>query len=61
MSRSDCQWFFVQLYDRKATFAADIQITLAIIDVVKPLGIAVYGHILVGKKGHASFNQLRLI
>src|SRR5438045_871965 len=40
---------------------ADIQMTQAIIDVAKPLGIAVHDHIIVGKEGHASFKGLRLI
>jgi DNA repair protein RadC len=34
---------------------ADIQMTQAIIDVAKPLGISVHDHIIVGKEGHASF------
>jgi DNA repair protein RadC len=40
---------------------ADIQMTQAIIDVAKPLGIAVHDHIVVGKDGHASFKGLKLI
>ena len=40
---------------------ADIQMTQAIIDVAKPLGIAVHDHIIVGKEGHASMKGLRLI
>jgi DNA repair protein RadC len=40
---------------------ADIQMTQAIVDVAKPLGIAVHDHIIVGKDGHASFKGLRLI
>jgi DNA repair protein RadC len=40
---------------------ADIQMTQSIIDVAKPLGIAVHDHIIVGKEGHASFKGLRLI
>ena len=40
---------------------ADIQMTQAIIDVAKPLGIAVHDHIIVGKDGHASLKGLRLI
>jgi len=35
--------------------------TKAIIDVAKPLGIAVHDHIIVGKDGHASLKALRLI
>jgi DNA repair protein RadC len=40
---------------------ADIQMTQAIIDVAKPLGISVHDHIIVGKQGHASLKGLKLI
>ena len=40
---------------------ADIQMTQAIIDVAKPLGIAVHDHIIVGKEGHASLKGMKLI
>jgi DNA repair protein RadC len=40
---------------------ADIQMTQAIIDVARPLGIGVHDHIIVGKDGHASLKGLRLI
>jgi DNA repair protein RadC len=40
---------------------ADIQMTQAIIDVARPLGIAVHDHIIVGKDGHASLKGLKLI
>ena len=40
---------------------ADIQMTLEIINVAKPLGIAVHDHIIVGKDGHASLKGLRMI
>ena len=40
---------------------ADIQMTQAIVEVAKPLGIAVHDHIIVGKEGHASLKGLRLI
>jgi DNA repair protein RadC len=40
---------------------ADIQMTQSIVDVAKPLGIAVHDHIIVGKQGHASFKGLQLI
>jgi DNA repair protein RadC len=33
---------------------ADIQMTRAIVDIAKPLGILVRDHIIVGKNGHAS-------
>jgi len=35
--------------------------TQSIVDVAKPLGIAVHDHIIVGKDGHASFKGLRLM
>ncbi|HET9717468.1 MAG TPA: DNA repair protein RadC [Pseudolabrys sp.] len=40
---------------------ADIEMTQTIIEVARPLGIAVHDHIIVGKEGHASFKSLRLI
>jgi DNA repair protein RadC len=40
---------------------ADIQMTQAIVDVAKSLGIAVHDHIIVGKEGHASFKGLKLM
>ena len=40
---------------------ADIQMTQSIIDIAKPLGIAVHDHIIVGKQGHASLKGLRLM
>ena len=40
---------------------ADIQMTKAIIEIAKPLGIAVHDHIIVGKNGHASLRGMRLI
>ena len=40
---------------------ADIQMTQAIVEVAKPLGIAVHDHIIVGKEGHASLKGLKLI
>jgi DNA repair protein RadC len=40
---------------------ADIKMTREIIDVAKPLGIAVHDHIIVGRDGHASLKGLRLI
>jgi hypothetical protein len=33
----------------------------ALVDVAKPLGIAVHDHIIVGRDGHASLKGLRLI
>jgi len=40
---------------------ADIQMTQSIIDIARPLGIAVHDHIIVGKDGHASLKALKLI
>ena len=40
---------------------ADIQMTQSIIEIAKPLGVAVHDHIIVGKDGHASLRGLRLI
>ena len=41
--------------------AADIKMTRDIVEIAKPLGIAVHDHIIVGREGHASFKGLRLI
>lgn len=40
---------------------ADISMTKSVIDIAKPLGIAVHDHIIVGKNGHASLRGLDLI
>ena len=40
---------------------ADIQMTRQIVEVAKPLGIAVHDHIIVAKQGHASLKGLGLI
>jgi DNA repair protein RadC len=40
---------------------ADIEMTKQVANVAKPLGVAVYDHIIVGKDGHASLKGLRLI
>jgi DNA repair protein RadC len=41
--------------------SADIKMTREIIEVTKPLGIAVHDHIIVGREGHASLKGLKLI
>ncbi len=40
---------------------ADIEMTKQIVAAGKPLGVIVHDHIIVGKKGHASFRGLGLI
>jgi DNA repair protein RadC len=40
---------------------ADIEMTKQIVSAGKPLGVVVHDHIVVGKKGHASFRGLGLI
>jgi DNA repair protein RadC len=40
---------------------ADITMTQQIVEIAKPLGILVHDHIIVGKNGHASLKELRLI
>jgi DNA repair protein RadC len=40
---------------------ADIEMTRTIVEVAKPLGIAVHNHIIVGRHGHASMKALKLI
>jgi DNA repair protein RadC len=39
----------------------DIDMTRAIIEVARPLGIAVHDHLIVGKDGHASLKAMKLI
>ena len=47
----------------RARWTHDIldEMTQAIVEVAKSLGIAVHDHIIVGKEGHASFKGLKLI
>ncbi|MEM8836944.1 MAG: DNA repair protein RadC [Pseudomonadota bacterium] len=40
---------------------ADVVMTEKIIAVASPLGIAVHDHVVIGRNGHASLKQLRLI
>jgi DNA repair protein RadC len=40
---------------------ADIEMTKQIVAAAKPLGVVIHDHIIVGKKGHASFRGLGLI
>ena len=40
---------------------ADIQMTRSIIEIAKPLGIALHDHIIVGRGGHASLKGMGLI
>jgi proteasome lid subunit RPN8/RPN11 len=40
---------------------ADIQMTQSILEIAKPLGISVHDHTIVGKDGHASLKELKLI
>ena len=40
---------------------ADVEMTKTVIDVARPLGIAVHDHVIVGRSGHASMKGLRLI
>jgi len=40
---------------------ADIEMTREIVDLAEPLGIVVHDHLIVGRKGHASFRALGLL
>jgi DNA repair protein RadC len=40
---------------------ADIEMTRAIAEVARPLGISVHDHLIVGKDGHASLKALKLM
>jgi DNA repair protein RadC len=42
-------------------YSADVQMTKPIVDIAKPLGIAIHDHIIVGRNGHASLKGLKLI
>ncbi len=44
-----------------APSGADVQMTRAIADIARPLGITVHDHIIIGKAGHASLKSLKLI
>jgi DNA repair protein RadC len=44
-----------------APSAADIAMTRQVADLAKTLGIALHDHIVVGRKGHASFRSLQLL
>ena len=41
--------------------SADVKMTLDIIAMASPLGVAVHDHLIVGRQGHASLRSLRLI
>jgi DNA repair protein RadC len=41
--------------------SADIRMTREIIEVAKPLGITIHDHIIVGRNGHTSLRELKLI
>lgn len=40
---------------------ADVKMTRELVDIAKPLGIAIHDHVIVGRDGHASFRGLGLI
>ncbi|WP_337184996.1 DNA repair protein RadC [Shinella sp.] len=40
---------------------ADMRMTRELVDIAKPLGIAIHDHIIVGRDGHSSFRSLGLI
>ena len=40
---------------------ADVKMTRELVDIAKPLGIAIHDHVIVGRDGHASFKGLGLI
>jgi DNA repair protein RadC len=35
--------------------------TRTLVDVAKPLGITIHDHLIVGRKGHTSFRERRLL
>jgi DNA repair protein RadC len=40
---------------------ADVRMTRELVDIAKPLGIAIHDHVIVGRDGHASFKGLGLL
>jgi DNA repair protein RadC len=40
---------------------ADIDMTKMIVDTLRPLGISVHDHVIVGRQGHASLKAMRLM
>ncbi|RUT33070.1 DNA repair protein RadC [Arsenicitalea aurantiaca] len=44
-----------------APSSADVQMTRAISDVAKPLGITLHDHLIIGRGGHASLRSLKLL
>ena len=40
---------------------ADIEMTRVIVEIAKQFDIAIQDHIIVGKQGHASLKELKLI
>jgi DNA repair protein RadC len=40
---------------------ADIAMTRTINDIARPLGIALHDHLIVGRKGHVSFRERKLL
>ena len=41
--------------------AADVAMTKTILDIAKPLGIVLHDHLIIGRKGHVSFRERKLI
>jgi DNA repair protein RadC len=41
--------------------AADIEITRQVVEAGRPLGVTVHDHLVIGKRGHASFKSLALL
>ena len=44
-----------------APSTADIKMTQDVVNIAKPLGIAVHDHLIIGRNGHASFRGLGLL
>jgi DNA repair protein RadC len=56
------EWIDAQSSGRRPnTIASDIEMTRVIVEIAKQFGIAIQGHIIVGKQGHASLKGLKLI
>jgi DNA repair protein RadC len=51
----------VLVHNHPSGSRADIEMTKAIVEVARPLGISVHDHLIVGRDGHASLKAMKLI
>lgn len=41
--------------------SADVAMTRQILEIAKPMGIALHDHVIIGRNGHASLKGMKLI